>query len=241
MSGPRAFGSVPIDEGDAARVGGQARGAGHFGASESVAHQVVDLVIARESAGEPVRIVGITGPPGTGKSTVATMVGELLEAAGFTVAGFAPMDGFHLSNAVLEDLGLADRKGAPNTFDVWGYVALLERIRAGEHVVFAPGYRRDLHEPVAAMEMIGREGVVITEGNYLGVDLPGWRAARELVDFLVHVDNSREELLRRLVARQEAFGRDRAEASHWVRTVDAANIDLVEDGRLRADAVVAPE
>lgn len=214
----------------------------HLGASESVARQITDLALERLEAGLPLRVLGLCGPPGTGKSTVASMVADLLESRGVAVAGLAPMDGFHLSNAVLEDLGRADRKGAPDTFDVWGYIALLGRIRActdpHDHPVCAPVYRRDLHEPVAAATLVKPVGVVVTEGNYLALDVEGWREVRPLVDLLVHVDTSRAELLRRLVARQEAFGRDRVDAAHWVRTVDAANIDLVEAGRQRADAVV---
>ncbi|WP_078062580.1 AAA family ATPase [Actinomyces provencensis] len=236
--------AVPADSGEGPVDGGADRDAAHstvhLGASESVARQVVDLVGDRLAQGRSLRVLGITGPPGTGKSTVAGMVAELLEARGVTVAGLAPMDGFHLSNTVLEDAGLADHKGAPDTFDVWGYVALLQRLQRGERTVFAPGYRRDLHEPIAASSAVEPNGVVITEGNYLGLDVEGWREARGCIDLLVHVETSGTELLRRLIARQEAFGRDHVDAAHWVRTVDAANITLVSGGRDRADVVIRP-
>ncbi len=211
-------------------------------ASLSVAQQVADLVLHRLARGEEIRILGITGPPGTGKTTVAALVAEILEgAADVEVAGLAPMDGFHLSNAVLDDLDRHDRKGAPDTFDVWGFAALLERVQRADRPVLAPDYRRDLHEPVAASILLPETGIVITEGNYLGLDAPGWRDARAFIDLLVHVDTPVEDVYRRLIARHEAFGRNRADAAHWVRTVDAPNIELVAACRDRADAIVAAE
>jgi pantothenate kinase len=71
-------------------------------------------------------VVGITGPPGAGKSTLA----EAVVAEATVAAVCVPMDGFHLSNMELQRLGLVDRKGAPETFDAAGFVYLLQRIAA---------------------------------------------------------------------------------------------------------------
>ncbi|MGH3794230.1 MAG: hypothetical protein ACRDSP_05010 [Pseudonocardiaceae bacterium] len=71
------------------------------------------------------RILGITGGPGSGKSTLAAALGEALGHR-VRVVG---MDGFHLAHAELVRLGSVDRKGAPDTFDVRGFVALLVRLR----------------------------------------------------------------------------------------------------------------
>jgi pantothenate kinase len=207
--------------------------------ASSITKRIVEAVAARARAGHPVRVLGLTGPPGTGKSTIAAELANALPEAGLAVAGMAPMDGFHMSNALLAARGLANHKGAPDTFDVGGYVALLGRVRRADGVVLAPDYRRDLHEPVAASLPVEVDGVVITEGNYLGLELPGWADVRGLIDLLVYIDTPFEELVSRLIDRHVSFGRDRSDAAHWVRTVDAANMTLVERTKARADLIVS--
>ena len=190
------------------------------GTQASTMRVVIDEAVAeRARSGDPVRVLGLTGPPGTGKSTIAAQLAVALPEAGIAVAGLVPMDGFHMSNALLAERGLADHKGAPDTFDVGGYVALLGRVRRADGIVLAPDYRRDLHEPVAASLAIEVDGIVITEGNY--------------------IDTPFEELASRLIDRHVSFGRDRADAAHWVRTVDAANMALVERTKARADLVLS--
>ena len=68
-------------------------------------------------------LLGITGSPGAGKSTLAAFLAETCGAV------VVPMDGFHLADVELARRGLLDRKGAPETFDGWGYAALLARVR----------------------------------------------------------------------------------------------------------------
>lgn len=112
------------------------------------------------------RILGIAGPPGAGKSTLAA---RLAEALGPETAVVVPMDGFHLAQAELARTGLADRKGAPDTFDVAGYVSLLRRLRGADGAtVYAPAFDRSLEEPIAgSIPVTPCVPLVITEGNYL--------------------------------------------------------------------------
>jgi hypothetical protein len=91
------------------------------------------------------RLVGITGPPGVGKSTVAASLVALLGAA-----ALLPMDGYHYSQARLVSLGRRERMGAPDTFDVEGFLATLRELRAGRATVFAPGFDREIEEAVPA-------------------------------------------------------------------------------------------
>ena len=188
------------NEAMAGTVESQQEGGPREGAqASSMTARIVEAVVRRARSGDPVRVLGLTGPPGTGKTTIATELARALPQAGISVAGLAPMDGFHMSNALLAARGLADHKGAPDTFDVGGYVALLGRVRRANGVVLAPDYRRDLHEPVAASLPIEVDGVVITEGNYLGLELPGWADVRGLIDLLVYIDTPFDELASRLI------------------------------------------
>lgn len=182
------------------------------------------------------RILGITGTPGAGKSSITA---ALLEALGDD-AVVVGMDGFHLANAELVRLGRRDRKGAPDTFDVDGYVALLARLSTpATGTVYAPRFDRDLEESVgSAVAVDPHVRLVITEGNYLLHDGNGWNAVRPFLDEVWYLDVEPEERRRRLTARRMGHGHPADEASAWVRDVDEPNARIVENGRLRADLIV---
>lgn len=184
------------------------------------------------------RILGLAGPPGAGKSTLAARLVDRL--AGLAV--LVPMDGFHLAQAELVRLGRADRKGAPDTFDAAGYAALLARLRAtgpGGAVVYAPAFDRALEEPVAGSVPVPPDvPLVVTEGNYLLHDDPAWTPVRALLDEVWFLDLDDDHRVRRLVERHVRFGKEQAHAERWVRDSDELNARLVAAGRDRADLVV---
>lgn len=180
------------------------------------------------------RVLGLAGTPGAGKSTVS---GALLTALGDD-AVLVGMDGFHLANEELVRLGRRDRKGAPDTFDVEGYVALLDRIRAG-HEVYAPRFDRGLEESIGSAVLVpAGVPLVITEGNYLLHDAFGWDAVASRLDEIWFLDVDAEERRERLIARRLSHGHASDEAVAWVREVDERNAAVVERGRHRADLVV---
>jgi pantothenate kinase len=181
-------------------------------------------------------LLGITGPPGAGKSTLADAL-----AAGLADlrAVVVPMDGFHLSNRVLAAQGLRDVKGAIQTFDGSGFVSLLERLRTHRETVYAPGFPRELDEPVAAQVVVpGDCRLVVVEGNYLLADRPPWQRVRGLLDEIWYVDLPDRVRIPRLVRRHERHGRSRAEAQDWVRTTDEPNADLIRQTRGLADLII---
>jgi pantothenate kinase len=192
---------------------------------------------ARALAGGGRRLLGITGSPGAGKSTLAATV---VDALGPELARLVPMDGFHYARRELERLGRADRKGAADTFDAAGYVALLRRLRAAdEAVVYAPEFRREIEEPIACALPVPREvPLIVTEGNYLLVDDGDWAGVRELLDETWFVETDEDLRHERLIARHVRFGKDPEYARAWSLSSDERNAVLVASTRDRADLVV---
>ncbi len=181
-------------------------------------------------------VLGITGPPGAGKSTIAAgLLAELGDAA-----VIVPMDGFHFSNAVLRSLGRESRKGAPDTFDVGGYVALLDRIRIpATEVIYGPSFDREIDEPIANDVAVAPDvQVVITEGNYLLTAVGGWHRVHPLLDQVWYVDVDPVLRRDRLTARHGAFGKDRLSAEKWANGPDEANAIIVTGSRAEADLIV---
>jgi pantothenate kinase len=196
------------------------------------------LARARELLDDRPRVVlGLCGPPGAGKSSLA----EELVAGFGPEAVLVPMDGFHLHDDELARLGRLDRKGAPDTFDAGGYAALLRRLR--EHpkvVVYAPRFDRDRELSLAgAIRVDPTHRLVVTEGNYLLLDRPGWTDVRAQLDECWYVEVDDDLRRQRLVDRHVRHGRTREQAVAWVQVVDEPNAVLVAGTRDRADHVVS--
>lgn len=191
----------------------------------------IEALLARERR----VVLGIAGLPGGGKTWLAEEI-----TSSYPDAVRVPMDGFHLADVELRRLGRLDRKGAIDTFDADGYLALLGRIRAmPPQTVYAPAFDRDIEQPIAGSIAIPpTTRLVVTEGNYLLDDVDPWPAIRARLDEVWFVDVPEDERRRRLIARHVEFGKTPEQAEAWVRAVDDPNAERIQNTRPRADVVV---
>jgi pantothenate kinase len=178
----------------------------------------------------PRRLIGLVGPPGVGKSTIAARL-----AASDTAAAVLPMDGFHLPQARLRELGRRERMGAPDTFDVEGFARVLRELRTSVTVT-APSFDRTIEEPVTGAITIGR-GIrtVYVEGNYLLL----WEGIAELLDETWYLELDPAVRRARLLDRPVLSGKTPDAAAAWVDDVDEANARLIAASAARATRTLA--
>lgn len=182
-------------------------------------------------------IVGLAGAPGAGKSTLAAKLKDLLGDS----LQILPMDGFHLANEVLIDLGFRDKKGAPNTFDVDGLAVLLQRVRLQKEngpIIYAPRFDRGLEEAISsAIPITSAHRIVLAEGNYLLAESNGWDQVRRLLDETWYLEVSKQTRIERLLARRALTGEPLNAARAWVLQVDVPNGEFTDGTRGHADLI----
>jgi pantothenate kinase len=186
------------------------------------------------------RIVALGGAPGSGKSTTAELLKARLNAARPGCADILPMDGYHFDDLVLNVRGDRPRKGAPHTFDLDGYRAMLERLRADSgRDVAVPVFDRAIEIARAGARIIvGSVRIVITEGNYLLLDEPGWRELAPLFDLTVQIAADEAELVARLTERWKGFDYTPEMLREKMEGNDLPNVRLVLTRSRDADIVI---
>ena len=207
-------------------------------AGSSISLTSLDEVITRAKSlitGER-KIVGLIGKPGAGKSTLSAQLIEHLGAQ----AAILNMDGYHLSNLALRELGRADRKGAPDTFDALGFTAILKRVKNQvDQDIYFPVFDRSIEESIAAQGVITPEiKLVITEGNYLLHNENNWGGVKELLDESWFIEVDDQIRIERLVNRHHKFGKSKADAHSWATGSDENNAKIVAQTRELADVII---
>jgi pantothenate kinase len=183
-------------------------------------------------------LVGISGAPGSGKSTLSRALSCKINKSEH-VAAVIPMDGYHLDDSLLEDVGLLKQKGAPETFDFVGFKHLLLRVKNEDEVVY-PVFDREREISIAGTGLIKKNiRIVIVEGNYLLFDEEPWSCLSELWDYSVFLDLELSVLERRLVDRWIDHGFSRAEAQQKAVGNDIQNAKRVIASRIQATRIIS--
>ncbi|WP_108395944.1 nucleoside/nucleotide kinase family protein [Devosia submarina] len=185
--------------------------------------------------------IGLAGGPGTGKSTLAGELVNILNATHPGSAALVPMDGFHMKHAKLEGMGQVDFKGAPHTFEGAAFVSFLHHLKNATEPVSGPGYSRKIEDTVEDAFTVQPEArILIVEGNYLLLTEGPWAGVRALLDYAVFIDVPRELVRARLLKRhgEEGLFTEERNRAHIERT-DLPNFDLVQQSRHRGDVIIA--
>ena len=181
-------------------------------------------------------IVAICGPPGSGKSTISSLLVTRLGKC----AKVVPMDGFHLDNRQLKSLDLLHRKGAPETFDVFGFLELVKDIRRTENLSF-PVFDRDADQTIRDADNLGpKHKIIIIEGNYLLLNKYPWSDLKDHFDLSVCLEVSDVDLEKRLTDRWIAYGLDPSSASARALRNDMRNVRYVKKHSILPDYRFAP-
>jgi len=205
--------------------------------SKEISNEEAKAIVVKCASASTRTIIGIIGKPGGGKSTLSKY---LLKGMDPTLVSVVPMDGFHLSNKVLKELGRSDRKGAQDTFDVKGFTTLIQRIKMDSaEPIYYPIFDRSIEESIAAQGVVyPSTRVVIVEGNYLMHDKDGWQEIAPLLDQSWYAFLEEDIRISRLISRHIAFGKDPDSAKAWAKGSDQVNAELIETGVGRCDFLV---
>lgn len=183
-------------------------------------------------------MIGISGPPGAGKSTLSDALHDALMDRGET-AEILPMDGFHMDNGILEERGLLHRKGAPETFDVRGFLDIVTAVKRGDEEVLVPVFDRSRELAIASARAISPDTrFILVEGNYLLLDQTPWNRLAPCFDLTLFVGPPLEVLEQRLRERWVHYGLDEAAIEWKLNGNDLPNGRLVIEKSRKADISV---
>ena len=178
--------------------------------------------------------IALSGPPASGKSTISEKLLKDLTLKGHN-SSILQMDGFHYDDQILKRKSLLLKKGAPETFDVMGFLNFLFRLQ-NENEVAIPIFDRSLELSRSSAVIISKETrVVIVEGNYILLKTHPWRELHKFFNSTIMINTKHEILEKRLIERWRSFNIPEEEIKQKVFENDLPNGVNVYKNSILAD------
>ena len=178
--------------------------------------------------------IALSGPPASGKSTISEKLVKDLTLKGHN-SSILQMDGFHYDDQILKQKSLLLKKGAPETFDVMGFLNFLFRLQ-NENEVAIPIFDRSLELSRSSAVIISKETrVVIVEGNYILLRTHPWRELHKFFNSTIMINTKNEILEKRLIERWRSFNIPEEEIKQKVFENDLPNGVNVYKNSILAD------
>ncbi len=190
-------------------------------------------------------VIGLAGSVAVGKSTAARALRELLARwPHHPRVSLVTTDGFLYPTAVLEERGLMQRKGFPESYDVRALLGFVRDLKAGKDRVTSPVYSHLVYDIVPGKAIVVEQpDIVIVEGlNVLqtgpAVDAQPRVFVSDYFDFTIYVDAETDDIrswyLERFLALRHTAFRDPSSYFHrYASLSDAAAAETA--GRIWAE------
>ena len=136
-------------------------------------------------------IIGIAGSVAVGKSTIARLLQTLLSRwSNHRNVDLITTDGFLYNNKILEEKGLLNKKGFPESYDTKKMIEFIGDIKAGKNHVEAPIYSHLAYDTLPdQVQVISNPDILIVEGiNVLQVNNEERIFMSDFFDFSIYID-----------------------------------------------------